>query len=73
MRWLARIAAALFAVCAVLVLGLWVRYGGGEHFEEIGLQLRIQGVALLGAIQRHPPHPSLLLYPDEVGQSVVPY
>ncbi len=34
MRWLARIAAALFAVFAVLVLGLWVRYGGGEHFED---------------------------------------
>ena len=34
MRWLARIAAAIFGLLAVLVLGLWVRYGGGEHFED---------------------------------------
>jgi len=34
MRWLPRIAAALFGLFAVLILGLWVRYGGGEHFED---------------------------------------
>ncbi len=34
MRWLARTAAAIFGLLAVLVLGLWVRYGGGEHFED---------------------------------------
>jgi sugar lactone lactonase YvrE len=34
MRWLARIVAAIFGLIAVLVLGFWVRYGGGEHFED---------------------------------------
>jgi sugar lactone lactonase YvrE len=34
MRWLTRIVVAIFGLLAVLVLSLWVRYGGGEHFED---------------------------------------
>ena len=41
-----RLVAALFAVCAMGVGAIWVRYGGGEHFEDRTGEPELPGSAL---------------------------